>query len=116
MMLAESAQNVTNGLQAYAPLANLTAVGAMIVLIFWLICRALPKMLDRQDEREERREQANAAERAEFRRCLDRQAEVRDAAASSGHEAARAIAESLRELSREVRSVNAGHSKQSVGR
>lgn len=97
------ADGTLNGLQELAPLGNLTAVGCLIVLVVWMMTRGFPKLLDRHDIAMQRKDTDASTERAAFRAVLDRQADVREVSARSGHEAAHALAESIRDLSEEVR-------------
>lgn len=122
------AQQVDNGLQLFAPMANLTAVGVLIVLVMWGIFRGFPRVLDRWDQmsrhftdslakarREfmeviEARSKENAKAlddaRREFLAALDRQTEQRSIAAASGHDAAAAIHLDLQNISGEMRRAN----------
>lgn len=105
-MMAET----TNGLAEYMALANLTAVGAFImifvVLSLWIVTKGIPKLIDRADAAQQRSDAANAESRREFLAALDRQQIARSEAATAGHDAAVQIATSLRELTDEVRRAN----------
>ena len=117
-----------NGLQAYAPLANLTFAGVLIVLVLWGIFRGFPRVLDRWDAMSRHftdslakarrefmevidarsKENARALDdaRREFLAALDRQTEQRASAAASGHQAAEAIHLDLQSISAEMRRLN----------
>jgi hypothetical protein len=97
---------VTNGLSEYMALANLTAVGAgiiiFVVLSLWIVMKGVPTLIDREDT--SRREFLKALDRCLA--ALDRQAAARSEAAKSGHDAAFRLADNLQDLTAEVRRVN----------
>jgi hypothetical protein len=97
-----------NGLSEYMDLANLTCVGAGIILLVWIITRGVPNLIDRWENAEQRHEKAAAESRREFLTALDRQATARTEAAKSGHDAAMRLADNLHDLTEEVRRTNPG--------
>lgn len=92
-----------NGLGQFVAVANLTAVAVMLGLIVWFVMKGLPAWLDRQDRNEERRDKAHVETRTAFFAELGRQTDARSEAAKSGHEAANAIADRIKDLANEVR-------------
>lgn len=88
-----------NGLSNLAPIANITAVGALIVMVIWMVTRGFPRLLERSDG-------VHAASRGEFLAALDRQNESRSAAARSGHEVAARMELDLQAMAAELRRAN----------
>jgi hypothetical protein len=71
-------EEVTNGLSGMAPLANLTVVGALIVLVIWMMTRSFPNLIDRHDQVLERKDKEVAAERSAFMDALACERKHRD--------------------------------------
>ncbi|RTL03739.1 hypothetical protein EKK58_12320 [Candidatus Dependentiae bacterium] len=95
--------NPDNGLGQFVAIGNLTAVAVMLLLIVWVVVKAVPAYLDRQDRNEERRDKAHVESRNAFFAELSRQTEARTESAKAGHDAAMRIADSLTNLANEVR-------------
>ena len=106
-MMQDTLKETTNGLGDYVAIANLTAVGAMVlifvVLSLWVVTKGIPAIIERWDQANQRSEKAQAESQRMFMEALRLQADGRLEAAKSGHEAALKIAESIEELTREVR-------------
>lgn len=75
--------------------ANLTATGAMMALLVWVVTKAFPKMLDRHDE-------AQLEARNHFEKILNKvedgaaaRDQLRLAATKDGHDAARKLADQI---------------------
>ena len=88
-----------NGLESFGPLANLTAVGALIGLVVWMVTRGFPAILQRSDE-------LHAGARQEFLTALDRQSDQRSEAAASGHRVAAQMQADLSNMAAELRRAN----------
>lgn len=88
-----------NGLSFLAPLANLTAVGALIVVVVWMVTRGFPRLLERSDA-------SHSAARGEFLAALDKQTDSRSLAAKSGHEVAARMELDLQAMAAELRRAN----------
>lgn len=101
---------VTNGLGEYVAIANLTAVGAMILIVVvgfvWTITRGLPRAFSLVSELIHTSRAAEAASRSEFFAALDRQTAARAEAAKSGHDAAMRLADNVYDLTHELRQQN----------
>lgn len=85
-----------------SPWANLTATGAIIALLVWVVTRAFPSIIERYDETLERQDVAQVEARNHFERILMRvedNAKERDAmrlaATKDGHDAARQLAQQI---------------------
>ncbi len=107
MMLAT---DTSNGLAEYMALANLTAVGAGIIvfvlLSIWIVTKGIPALIDRWDNAQQRSEKAHAESRREFLEALQSQQAARSEAAKAGHDAAFRIADNLHDLTNELRSLH----------
>lgn len=88
-----------NGLENFGPLANLTAVGALIGLVIWMVTKGFPRLLDRADS-------ARAADRTEFLQALERQTSQRAEAAASGHQVAAQMQLDLARMAAELQRAN----------
>ena len=104
-------QPTSNGLGEYMQLANLTVVGALILVIvvctIFLVTKGIPKAIDRISEFLNgimvRHESAQKETQNQFIAALDRQAQARAESAKGGHDAAMRIADNLHDLTEEVR-------------
>ena len=96
----------TNGLGSYMAVANLTVVGALVLVfvftVFWTLTRGLPRVIALLSAVFERHEVALSDSRADFLGALDKQTAARLSAAQGGHEAAGKVAKSLEDLSQAV--------------
>ncbi len=110
------AEATSNGLGNYMALANLTVVGALIIVFvvgaIWIITRGLPRGAERLDGILLRHENSLADSRREFLTALNTQTASRTDAAKAGHDAAMRIADNLHDLTEEVRRGHEQHSKQ----
>jgi uncharacterized membrane protein YebE (DUF533 family) len=79
-----------------APWANLAAVGLMSYLFFWVITKHQP-------ERDKRLEERSDAKDAIFLRTLAEERQRSRDAAISGHEAAKALADNIHDMTLELR-------------
>lgn len=99
-----------NGLAQYMALANLTAVGAgilvFVVLAIWVVTKGIPALIDRWDNAQQRSEKAHAESRREFLDALQGQQTARSEAAKAGHDAAFRIADNLYDLTNELRTLH----------
>lgn len=95
----QTQQPVDNGLSVYAPLANITAVGCLILMVLWMVTRGFPKLLERSDK-------AHADGRREFLAALDKQTESRSMSAAAGHEVASRMQGDLHDMAAEFRRSN----------
>jgi hypothetical protein len=97
----------TNGLGDYMALANLTAVGAgiiiFVVLSVWIVMKGIPSLIERWDKSQQRSDAVNAESRREFVAALNQQAAARTESARGGHDAALRIADNLQALTNEIR-------------
>jgi hypothetical protein len=97
----------TNGLGSYMALANLTVVGALVLVFvvgfFWTITRGLPRAFTLVSELISSGRETEAASRKQFIDALEVQAKTRAEAAKAGHEAASRIADNLDDLTKELR-------------
>lgn len=102
----------SNGLGEYMQIANLTVVGALILVIvictIFLVTKGIPKAIDRLSDFVNgimvRHESAQKESQNQFILALDRQAQARAESAKAGHDAAMRIADNLHDLTEEVRS------------
>jgi len=106
------AMNTTsNGLGEYMQIANMTVVGALILVIvicsIFLVTKGVPRAIEKLSEFVngimERNEAAQKESRNQFIAALDRQAQARAESAKGGHDAAMRIADNLHDLTEEVR-------------
>lgn len=88
-----------NGLDTFAPVANLTAVGALIWLVVWMVTKGFPRILERS-------EVSNATARQEYLAALDRQTEQRAEAAASGHQVAAEMQRDMSKMAAELQRSN----------
>lgn len=88
-----------NGLEMFGPLANLTAVGALIGLVIWMVTRGFPALLDRADD-------AQTEARQEFLAALDRQTDQRAEAVRSGHALGSRLQQDLGRMAAEMQRRN----------
>ena len=101
----------TNGLGDYMQIANLTVVGALILVIvfctIFLVTKGIPKAIDKLSEFVngimDRNEKRQSDTQDQFIQALDRQAKARSESAKAGHDAAMRIADNLHDLTEEVR-------------
>jgi hypothetical protein len=97
----------SNGLGEYMALANLTVVGALIIVFvvgfFWTITRGFPRAFTLVSELIHSGRENEATSRKQFIDALEVQAVTRAEAAKGGHEAASRIADNLDDLTRELR-------------
>lgn len=106
----------TNGLGEWMPLANLTVVGALILVIvvctIFLVTKGIPKavtmLAEFVDSILKRHEASQSEQLHQFIAALNNQARSRAEAAKQGHDVASRIADNLADLTDEVRSAN-GH-------
>lgn len=106
-------ESTTNGLSHLTPLANLTVVGALILVIvvctIFIVTKGIPKAIDGLtafvDKLMERNDKRQTETQNQFIEALDRQAKARAESAKAGHDAAMRIADNLHDLTEEVRSV-----------
>jgi flagellar biosynthesis/type III secretory pathway M-ring protein FliF/YscJ len=105
--MKEQLAETTNGLADYMALANLTAVGAgiviFVVLSIWIVTNGIPSLIERWDKSQQRSDTANAESRREFITALNQQASARTESAKGGHDAALRIADNLDDLTKELR-------------
>lgn len=105
----------SNGLGEYMQVANLTVVGALILVIvvctIFLVTKGVPKAVEHLSTFVNgiltRHEQSQKDARDQFIAALDRQATARQEASRTGHDAANRIADELHDLTEEVRSLAA---------
>lgn len=106
----------SNGLGEWMQLANLSVVGALILVIvvctIFLVTKGIPKavtmLAEFVDSILKRHEASQSEQRHQFISALDNQARSRAEAAKQGHDVASRIADNLADLTDEVRSAN-GH-------
>jgi Sec-independent protein translocase protein TatA len=106
----------TNGLGQYMQLANLTVVGALILVIVvctvFLVTKGIPKAIEHLSAFVngimDRNQQAQTDAQDKFIEALNRQAQARVESAKGGHDAAMRIADNLHDLTREVHELRTG--------
>ncbi len=111
-------ESTGNGLGEYMQVANLTVVGALILVIvvctIFLVTKGIPKAIEHASSFVNgilsRHETTQRETRDAFIAALDRQAASRMESAKSGHDAANRIADELHDLTEEVRSLSVSHS------
>lgn len=91
-----------NGLGNYMALANLTVVGALVLVFvvfsIWAITRGIPRVFSLFSEQLASHAASAETQRKDFLNALSGQTAARVAAASEGHAAALAIADSLKDV------------------
>ena len=103
----------SNGLGQYMQIANLTVVGALILVIvvctIFLVTKGIPRAITLVSEFVnrvmDRNEAAQTEARNQFIQALNDQARARAEAAKGGHDAAMRIADNLHDLTQEVHSL-----------
>ena len=102
--------NTSNGLGDWMAAANFTVVGALLVVFvggaFWLAFHGLPRAFGLVSDLIHSSQVAADLARKEFIEALNAQAAGRMEAAKGGHDAAMRIADSVQELTGEVRRLN----------
>jgi ABC-type nickel/cobalt efflux system permease component RcnA len=63
-----------------APWANLTALGALITVVVWMMTKGFPQLIERTDKVLERKDLESVNERHEFMAALQAERDHRDAA------------------------------------
>lgn len=103
----------SNGLGEYMQLANMTVVGALILVIvvcsIFLVTKGVPKAIEKLSEFVngimERNEAAQKESRNQFLTALAQDRQSRTESAKGGHDAAMRIADNIHDLTEEVRAV-----------
>jgi hypothetical protein len=98
---------VSNGLGDFMQVANLTVVGALVLVFvfgaFWLATKGIPRAFTLVADLVHSGRESEATIRKEFIDALKEQSASRMQAAAGGHEAATKIADNIQRLAEEIR-------------